>query len=368
MKKLFHLILFAAQAVGVTSAMADFSHKAAPSEALIARTSKTFIFTFNDNVPAYLVEFKAAQIAARHNANIAFVYKNALKGFAAEISDVEAAKVPQNFPDVVSFERDAIVTTAATVAGTTASTWGVTRVGGSQPATAYAKAWVIDTGVQYKHPALVVDEANAYSAIAGKNADDENGHGTHVSGTIAANGWANAAGVAIYGVAAGAAIVPVRVLDATGSGSLSAVVAGVDYVTGKRKTLCPKGYAPGPCAAEGWVVNMSLELPANIFTKSLDTAVTNAANVGVRFAVAAGNSALKATTATPARVNHANVFTVSASWNKKRLSPRSGSERVPDGSASVGRRWCLRRKSPPSPHPRRASSAPRATRFSGRAP
>lgn len=311
--KTFTTILIAAQAALASSAMAKFPEKAAPSATLTARVARTFIFTFNENVPAQLVDFKAAQIAARHNAKIVFVYKNAVKGFAAEISEAEAAKVPQTFPDVASVERDAVVTFDAVAAAATATTWGVARVGGWQAATSNAKAWVIDTGVQFDHPALTVDVSNAYSAIAGEDAGDRNGHGTHVSGTIAANGWPDAEGIAIYGVAAGATVVPVRVLDATGSGSLSAVVAGVDYVAGRRKALCPNGGVLGPCAPEGWVVNMSLSAPANFLTTSLDNAVTNAAKLGIRFAVAAGNSAAKATTSTPARVNHANVFTVSAS-------------------------------------------------------
>lgn len=168
--------------------------------------------------------------------------------------------------------------------------WGIARVG-------YAsgvgkRAWVIDTGIQPDHPDLNVDTARSRSFL-GRNTTpwDQNGHGTHVAGTIAAKDDANG----VVGVAAGASVVAVRVLDRRGSGTTSGVIAGVDYVA-------QNGVA-------GDVANMSL---GGGVSTSLDNAVINAAKGGVRFALAAGNESDNANNHSPARANGANVYTVSA--------------------------------------------------------
>jgi subtilisin family serine protease len=121
--------------------------------------------------------------------------------------------------------------------------------------------------------------------------DDLNGHGSHVSGTIAAKD--NTIGV--IGVAPGAPVVAVRVLDRRGSGSNSGVIAGVDYVAQNGRA--------------GDVANMSL---GGSVSTALDTAVVNAAATGVRFALAAGNESDDANNHSPARANGNNIYTVSA--------------------------------------------------------
>ena len=120
---------------------------------------------------------------------------------------------------------------------------------------------------------------------------DQNGHGTHVAGTIAAHD--NTIGV--IGVAPGARVVAVRVLDRRGSGSNSGVIAGVDYVAADGQA--------------GDVANMSL---GGGVSAALDQAVVNAAAGGVRFALAAGNETDNANNHSPARANGPNVYTVSA--------------------------------------------------------
>ncbi|HSM60935.1 MAG TPA: S8 family serine peptidase [Longimicrobiales bacterium] len=168
--------------------------------------------------------------------------------------------------------------------------WGVTRVGGASGAS--RTAWVIDTGVDLDHPDLNVDVARSANFASGKDSpDDGNGHGTHVAGTIGAINNA----IDVVGVAAGATIVSVRVLGASGSGSYAGVIAGVDYVAAN--------------AGNGDVANMSLGGPPST---ALDNAVKTAASGGVRFAIAAGNSGDDAGDYSPARANGTNIYTVSA--------------------------------------------------------
>jgi hypothetical protein len=112
-----------------------------------------------------------------------------------------------------------------------------------------------------------------------------------VAGTIAAIDN----DVQVVGVAAGATVVGVKVLDDKGSGTYSDIISGVDYVAAN--------------AAAGDVANMSL---GGGTSQALDDAVKNAADQGIYFAIAAGNSGTDAGTTSPARVEYNNVFTVSA--------------------------------------------------------
>lgn len=160
-------------------------------------------------------------------------------------------------------------------------------------------AFVIDSGVQATTNDLNLNAAWSRSWIGGQDAfTDGNGHGTHVSGTIAA--LANRIGV--VGVAPGAEIVSLKVFDDTGSGSISSVIAAVNYaasvITSNKLDL------------NKVVINMSL---GGAGDASLDAAVRNAANLGIRFAIAAGNSAADVDNFSPARAgDNPNVWTVSA--------------------------------------------------------
>ena len=126
----------------------------------------------------------------------------------------------------------------------------------------------------------------AARSLSDNNSIDDNGHGTHVAGTAAANG-------AIVGVAPGALVTGIKVLDATGSGPTSVVIAGINYVAQN--------------AAKFDVANMSL---GGGFSQALNDAVTAATKVGVVFCVAAGNSGKDVRNYSPASTPSA--ITVSA--------------------------------------------------------
>ncbi len=234
---------------------------------------------------------------------VGHVYAKALKGFSAELSEVEVEKLKRDTEiDYIEKDQSIIINGGrgngngnGNGGGTPAQPeqiipWGTTRVGGASGVG--KRAWVIDTGVDYDHPDLNVNTALAETFMSGKdgkNADDGQGHGTHVAGTIAA--LDNEIGT--VGVAPGAEIVPVKVLGSNG-GSTSGVIAGVNYVAAN--------------AAADDVANMSLGGGAST---SLDNAVI-AASAVCKFVLAAGNEGANANTTSPARVNGANIFTVSA--------------------------------------------------------
>lgn len=173
--------------------------------------------------------------------------------------------------------------------------YGIDRVNGGVTYSGSNVAWIIDSGIDLDHPDLNVDASNGFNAFTsgrdGKSLDDGNGHGTHVAGTIAAID--NNEGV--IGVAAGATVVPVKVLDSRGSGSYSGVIAGVDHV--------------GANGSNGDVANMSLGGPTS---DALDDAVLAASSNGIKFALAAGNEGNHANNSSPARVNGSNIVTISA--------------------------------------------------------
>ena len=172
--------------------------------------------------------------------------------------------------------------------------WGITRVNGVADGTGNGTAWIIDSGIDLDHEDLNVDVARSRSFLSGgggsQSPDDQNGHGTHVAGTVAALN--NSVGV--IGVAPGAPVVSVRVLDRRGSGSNSGVIAGVDYV--------------GANAASGDAANMSL---GGGVSTALDQAVVNASSA-CPFVLAAGNESDNANNHSPARANGPNIYTVSS--------------------------------------------------------
>ena len=240
----------------------------------------------------------ATEMAALYDLQTEFIYESALSGFSAKVP-AENVEALRNDSRVSYIEQDQVVKLIPYIQEVHAqkslvqsTPWGITRVGGAGNGVGKT-AWIIDTGIDLDHPDLTVDLARSKSFLSGAqatNPDDQNGHGTHVAGTVAAKNDANY----VVGVAAGATVVAVRVLDRRGSGTTSGVIAGVNYVASKGVT--------------GETANMSL---GGGVSTTLDNAVL-AASSKVKFALAAGNESDNANNHSPARVNGTNIYTVSA--------------------------------------------------------
>lgn len=175
--------------------------------------------------------------------------------------------------------------------------YGVTRVGGIENYTGDNVAWIIDSGIDIDHPDLNVDASRGYRAPdvyphdLEHPFDDDNGHGTHVAGTVAAINN----DIGVIGVAPGATVIPIKVLGANNYGWRTDIIAGVDYVAAHAK--------PGD------VVNMSLGGGA---FQATDDAVLAASEKGIWFTLAAMNNSDDANLYSPARVNGEFIITVSA--------------------------------------------------------
>ena len=237
----------------------------------------------------------------RNNINvekIKFVYGSSIKGFALKDATEQEIERLRQDDQVAYIEQDQTVSISmggppgGGGGGGQQTPWGITRVNGGS-GTASGVAYIIDTGLDMDHPDLNVDQNNWFSAwSSGGNAgpEDKNGHGTHVGGTVGAID--NSEGV--IGVAPGATLIAVKVLDRRGSGSNSGVIAGVDYVAAN--------------AGAGDAANMSL---GGGFYQPLNDAVI-AASGSCPFALAAGNESTTASSKSPASANGNNIYTVAS--------------------------------------------------------
>ncbi len=279
------------------------SQIAAPREEAVARAplfdhavgaryvDGAYIVVLKDNVGD--VDQAIADLGRRHPFRTSFRYRHALRGFAAPLTPA-AVEVLRGDPRVAYIERDQV----AHAAGTQASppSWGLDRIDQRQrpldQSFAYNQTgagvdvYVIDTGIRASHVDFggrVV--AGVDEVTPGGTADDANGHGTGVAGTI---------GGTLYGVAKGVRLIAVRVLNSDGDGYYSQVLAGVDWVTADHTTR--------PAVA-----NMSL---VGARSQSLDDGVKRSIADGVTYCVAAGNSSADASGFSPSDV--AEAITVGA--------------------------------------------------------
>jgi subtilisin len=284
----------AASAVAVTALAAPATADSPAPDA--ERIPGAWIVTLDERSTPVRV---AGDHARQHGAQVDHLYQHALKGYAARMSQQAASRVAQD-PRVRSVQPDRVVTAFAQTVPT-----GIDRIDGELSSTVAGDGdgpavdvdvAVIDTGIA-KHADLTI--VGGKNCSTGRSYDDGNGHGTHVAGTIGAKDDSNG----VVGVAPGARLWAVRVLDNRGSGSWSNVICGVDWVTANNGLI--------------EVANMSLggggSEPAGsdcTTGDSLHDAICRSVASGVTYAVAAGNSAADAKGFVPAAYDE--VITVSA--------------------------------------------------------
>ena len=267
---------------------------------------KRRIVVLKDNVPSAAQE--ADRISSQVGGQVGYVYEHALKGFSIMLPETAVAGIENN-PNVKFVEEDYEVsiftqTIPTGIQRIFADTNAEINVDGNDDYRVDVDVAVIDTGIDLNHPDLNVVGGTdcTLSSGAGRwrtyycggpsegtGGDDDHYHGTHVAGTIAALDN----GIGVVGVAPGARLWAVKVLDSSGSGYTSGIIAGIDWVTSRGDIE---------------VANMSIG--GSGYSQAEFEAIGKAVEFGVAFAVAAGNDDDDASNYSPAAFS--NCLTVSA--------------------------------------------------------
>ena len=248
-----------------------------------------YIVVLNDNAG------DAKGVAAGHGLTADNAYGHVFNGFAAKIP-AQALQGLQNNPHVAWIEPDRVVTASEIQTLPT----GINRIDAEQNFTGApvdVDIAIIDTGIDLDHPDLYViqgvdcrrlDKKTGQCKVGG---NDDNGHGSHAAGTAAAIDN----GVGVVGVAPGARLYAVKVLDRSGSGTLSGVIQGIDWVTANADVIDVANMSLGGSGTDD-----SDGLDCSFSADAEHIAICNAVEAGVTFVVAAGNELDDAQYHTPA--------------------------------------------------------------------
>ncbi|MFL6001549.1 MAG: S8 family serine peptidase [Nocardioides sp.] len=294
--------------LGATAVTAE----AAPTSSASSAAASPYIVVLNDGADARTV---AAAQASRFGLEVGHVYTAALQGYSATMTPTVAAAIEAS-PGVRWVQEDTPVRVDAQTTPT-----GINRANADASPTAAINGAdqrvnvdvaVIDTGADLTHPDLNIYGAGAKNCSIGAiNANDMNGHGTHVSGTIGAIDN----GTGVVGMAPGARIWPVKVLTDAGTGLNSDVICGIDYVTAHASQIEVANMSLGGAGSDDGNCG-------NTNQDAMHKAICRSVAAGITYAVAAGNDSENAANSTPAAYDE--VITVSA------LSDFNG---VPGGGA-----------------------------------
>jgi subtilisin family serine protease len=264
---------------------------------LAAPLGEPYIIVFEDSVD---VNTAVPALAQSHQLQVGYVYQSALKGMSAHVPAGRLASLQKDprvayvVPDML--RRIDVQTIPTGIQRVFADTNPSIDIDGADDFRVDVDVAVIDTGVDFEHPDLNVvggvdcSGGSPFNSNCVSGGDDDHYHGTHVAGTIGAIDN----GEGVVGVAPGARIWAVKVLNKRGSGYSSWIIAGIDWVTANADTI--------------EVANMSLG--GSGFNQAEYDAIQGAVNAGVAFAVAAGNDDDDANNYSPAAFD--NVLTVSA--------------------------------------------------------
>jgi subtilisin len=244
-------------------------------------------------------EVVARRHAGRFGASVTHVYRNALSGYSATLSPGRVAALRAD-PGVAAVVPDRTLRIQAQTMPT-----GINRIDGELSSTVSGNGSgdvnvdvaIIDTGIGPNSDLNIVGGTNC---VGGSSFNDDNGHGTHVAGTVAARD--NVDGV--VGVAPGARLYAVKVLNAQGSGSISQIICGIDWVTARAGTIEVANMSLGGQSFFGSFSGCSSSFDP------MHPAICRSVQAGVTYAVSAGNSAANANNFIPATYNE--VITTSA--------------------------------------------------------
>ena len=313
MKHLFHIVLIIVVSVTLLACTEDFLTKEVMPSNLatdatnsqgLASISKietlpqdSYIVVYKDDVNDQEIADEIFDLERTEKIKADHVYNKAIKGYSAILTASALAKIKQNMR-VAYVEKDQIMRINLLTSFNPA--WGLDRIDQVNlplsNAFSYTSngsgvdAYVIDTGILLSHADFGGRAVGGFSSIGlATNWIDQNGHGTHVAGIL---------GGTDYGVAKNVNLIAVRVLDASGSGSTSGVIAGINWAINHH-------------SSRPAVANMSLGGGAS---SALDLAVSNAVKDGIVMCVAAGNNAADASRYSPARVKTAITVGATGSY------------------------------------------------------